>query len=150
MKEQLAGHNSGHVRRGELAKHEPAEKPTWTCSVCGFTTDNGFKRGAHVRNHKLDFESLRDDGTRKLWLMRERGHRCESCGGETWLGSKIPLELDHVSGDSDDNRRENLRLLCPNCHAMQPTSHGKNVGKFPYAKRSQGRAKYYKRASELT
>lgn len=54
--------------------------------------------------------------------------RCESCGGETWLGGPMPLELDHVNGRRDDNRLENLRILCPNCHARTDTYRGRNVG----------------------
>ena len=45
------------------------------------------------------------------------------CGGSSltvWQGSPIPLELDHIHGDNGDNRLENLRLLCPNCHALTP------------------------------
>lgn len=53
-------------------------------------------------------------------------HVCESCGQTTWLERPIPLELHHVNGDNKDNRIKNLRLLCPNCHAMTESYRGKN------------------------
>ena len=51
---------------------------------------------------------------------------CESCGLEEWLGVQIPLELHHINGDNRDNRLENIRLLCPNCHALTETYRGRN------------------------
>jgi HNH endonuclease len=54
---------------------------------------------------------------------------CEGCQHDAWCGEPIPLELDHVNGDRRDNRLENLRLLCPNCHAMTATYRGRNIGR---------------------
>ena len=53
-------------------------------------------------------------------------HRCENCGNTEWLGEPISLELDHINGKNTDNRLENLRVICPNCHAQTPTYRGKN------------------------
>jgi len=53
--------------------------------------------------------------------------KCEMCGNSQWLEHPIPLELDHVNGDKADNRLENIRFLCPNCHALTPTYRGKNI-----------------------
>ena len=53
--------------------------------------------------------------------------QCSCCALSEWMGSKIALELDHKDGDRDNNELSNLRLLCPNCHAMTPTYRGRNV-----------------------
>jgi len=53
--------------------------------------------------------------------------RCCVCMLTDWLEQPIPLELDHLDGDRENNSLDNLRLICPNCHAMTPTYRGKNV-----------------------
>jgi Zn finger protein HypA/HybF involved in hydrogenase expression len=47
------------------------------------------------------------------------------CGLTEWLGKPISLQLDHINGVNNDNRLENLRLLCPNCHSQTDTYSGK-------------------------
>jgi hypothetical protein len=47
--------------------------------------------------------------------------QCEMCDRSEWMGQAIRLELDHINGDRRDNRLENLRILCPNCHSLTET-----------------------------
>ncbi len=65
----------------------------------------------------------------KPHLVRERGHKCEKCYLENWQGFLIPLEVEHKNGDRTDNRKENLQLLCCNCHALTPTWRGRKEKK---------------------
>jgi len=51
---------------------------------------------------------------------------CEKCGGKEWNNKPIPLELNHINGNRTDHRKENLELICPNCHAQTETYRGKN------------------------
>lgn len=51
-------------------------------------------------------------------LIALRGHRCEKCNLDQWLGFPIKLEVHHKDGDRHNNVLENLELLCPNCHSM--------------------------------
>ncbi len=66
----------------------------------------------------------------KKRLLKEglKTARCELCGwAKRSEDGRVPLELDHINGDRYDNRLENLRILCPNCHSLQSTHRGKNI-----------------------
>lgn len=145
---KFAGHRSGHVRRGELPKNVAVVYVNHTCPICKKQFDSGSGLGGHVQIHTREFEELKSSGTRKNFLIRERGHRCEICMHESWMGQPIPLTLDHVDGNSVNDAKDNLRLLCPNCHAQTPTFCGKNVGRFPGGERYKAMQKYRQQISE--
>lgn len=69
----------------------------------------------------------RSRGNLKRRLVQEglKAERCEGCGLERWQGRRLPLALHHVNGERDDNRLENLQILCPNCHALTETFAGR-------------------------
>lgn len=48
-------------------------------------------------------------------------YQCSECGISEWFGKQLTLQVDHVDGNWSDNRIENLRFLCPNCHTLTPT-----------------------------
>lgn len=82
-----------------------------------------------------DTSLMGKDSTRKKYLIKTREHECEICHRKQWNKKPIPLELDHIDGNSDNNKEENLRLVCLNCHAQTDSHAGKNARKFPGTKR---------------
>jgi 5-methylcytosine-specific restriction endonuclease McrA len=72
---------------------------------------------------------------RREKVFREQEGKCNSCGLSEWLGQAITLELEHKNGNHHDNSRENVELLCPNCHSMTHTWRGRNKNKGKSGKR---------------
>lgn len=66
---------------------------------------------------------------RRLIKTGKKEEKCECCGLTHWNGVSIPLELHHKNGNHNDNRLENLQLICPNCHATTDSYCGRNKEK---------------------
>lgn len=77
-----------------------------------------------VRNSTyLHTDSLK----RRLLSDKTLINQCVVCTVTSWMDKPLVLQLDHINGDRRDNRIENLRLLCPNCHSQTDTFAGKNL-----------------------
>ena len=77
---------------------------------------NNLKEGKLVSNHSIK---------RALGLSGKE-YKCDVCGISEWKGITLTLDLDHIDGDSFNNKLDNLRYLCPNCHSITPTFKGRN------------------------
>lgn len=97
-----------------------------------FVKNQGGK-GIVKSDKTLDQLKGRSNIKTRLFITGQKQNICESCGinGE-WLGKPITLELHHINGVNNDNKIENLQLLCPNCHSQ--TDNFRNKKRVPKEK----------------
>jgi len=118
-----------------IRRHE-GELPD--CIVCGEKVRNTYKKYCSVKcseNHLLETQlekfkngEIPSQGTIKKYLILQNGHKCSICNLEEWCSKKIPLVMDHIDGNSENNIPINLRLVCGNCDMQLPTYKSKNKG----------------------
>jgi DNA-binding CsgD family transcriptional regulator len=118
-----AYYDEGHSVRECCAKFGFASA-SWTSAV---------RRGAVVArpmmmpiDQLLGLSRSRQNLKRRLLEAGLLPQRCQTCGIEDWQGRALSLQLHHVNGKREDNRLENLTLLCPNCHSQTRTWAGRN------------------------
>lgn len=101
---------------------------------CNHTCQHDF-----YTNQKI-MDGTACERTFRKYLLKTRNNKCNICNSTSWLEQPIPLEVDHIDGNSTNNSLDNLRLICPNCHAQTSTYKNRNKG--------NGRAKRRQRYAE--
>lgn len=83
-------------------------------------------------NEEMFCENFIDRKHVKKRIIKENliEYKCQECKICEWNGKELSLHLDHINGINNDNRLENLRFLCPNCHSLTETYCGKKLKKW--------------------
>lgn len=125
--------NYNEVKRKQYNKRKKKE-----CLNCGKITTNKYCSQTCQHEHKRNevFKLIESGDTSlnstkyKKYLIHVHGEKCMNCGWceKNPTSNKIPIELEHIYGDSENNKLDNLRLLCPNCHSLTPTYKALNKG----------------------
>lgn len=129
-----AGGNHTHISRS--IKSLGIDTSHFTGQAWRKGVPSGRRKSAQERLVLGEPGSRRVNGEKLRKAMLELGmpYVCAGCGNRgTWLFRPITLHVDHINGLYYDNRPENLRFLCPNCHAVTPTHSGKNRARLRVA-----------------
>jgi hypothetical protein len=110
------------------AFHTILHRRKYCCRMCSTAYQinrRDEKRKISALSGKASHKTIRD------YLIKTVGAKCVLCGWSIMnqFTKKVPIELDHIDGNSDNNTIENSRLVCPNCHSLTATYKGANRGK---------------------
>ncbi len=106
----------------------------WRSKYCSNSCQQKYQQEQQVKLWKEGKESgVSADHTKrfiKRYMIKKHGEKCMECGWNKRhpITGIIPIQLEHKDGNYTNNKEENLKLLCPNCHSLTPTFGGLNNG----------------------
>lgn len=100
---------------------ELCQKPS-NVRFCSYECRDTDRSNTAIKRSELGIQKASATVYRS-YLIRTKGAKCMKCG---WSeinpkSGKVPIQLNHINGNSEDNKLSNLELLCPNCHSLTPT-----------------------------
>lgn len=91
------------------------------------------------KRHTFIKDGLAGSVSCKKYLIEKHGNSCMECGWDkvNLTTGNVPIELEHIDGNSENNSLDNLKLLCPNCHSLTPTYKALNLGNGRFKRRER-------------